>query len=177
MWKQSCGDWRGSQLRKHGQSRSVKWQKRNLHLFQLSSRWIHAANRWIPYPSISTKKQQPKQVPLVRTKAFDQWHIFAFRVRFLWTPALSWIRICVNMSVECVNSTTEGFCSENVGCALLMPFCVVSAKVSLNEKLQKITTQVSWCVFAFVWCDVIQPGYHKNNDLFEKIDHIYSYEH
>lgn len=124
MWKQSCGDWRGSQLRKHGQSRSVKWQKRNLHLFQLSSRWIHAANRWIPYPSISTKKEQPKQVPPLRTEAFDQWHIFAFRVRFLWTPALSWIRICVNMSVECVNSTTEGFCSENVGCALLMTFCV-----------------------------------------------------
>lgn len=125
MWKQSCGDWRGGQLRKHNQSCSVKWQKRNLHLFQLSSRWIHAANRWIPYPSISAEKEQPKQVPSLRTEAFDHCHIFAFRVRFHWIPALLWIRICVNTSVECVNSTTKEFCSGKMGCALLMTFCVV----------------------------------------------------
>lgn len=155
MWKQSCGDWRGDQLRKHGQSSSVKWQKRNLHLLQLS-RWIHAANRWIPYPSISAKKEQPKQVPSLRTEAFDQWHIFAFRVRFHWTPALSWIRICVNTSVECVNSTSEEFCSGNMGCALLMTFCVVWKWAWGSDWMKSCKRwRCKSTRFAFVWCNVI----------------------
>lgn len=127
MWKQSCGDWHGDQLRKHSPSRSVKWQKRSLHLFQLSSRWIHAANRWVCYPSISTekKKSNPNKFLHSQTEAFDQGHIFAFRVRFPQTSVLSWIRICVNRSEECVNGTTEEFCSENMRCVLLMTCCVV----------------------------------------------------
>lgn len=161
MWKQRCGDWCGSQLRKHGQSCSVKWQKRNLHLFQLSSRWIHAANRWIPYPSISAKKEQPKQVSSLCTDAFDQWHIFAFRVRFHWSPAS--IRICVNTSVECVNSATKEFCSRNMGCALLMGFCVVwkRAQGSIWMKSCK-RWRLKW-VGMFCFCVVwfIQPEYRK----------------
>lgn len=151
MWKQSCGDWCGDQLRKHGRSRRVKWQKRSLHLFQLSSRWIHGATRWICYPK---KKSNPNKFLHSKPEAFDQWHIFAFRVRFLWTPALSWIRICVNTSEECVDSTTKEFCSGNMGCVLLMTCCVVwkwargSDWMKSHERWRR-----KW--FAFVWCDVI----------------------
>lgn len=155
MWKQSCGDWCGDQLRKHAWSRSVKWQKRSLHLSQLSSRWIHAANRWIRYPK---KNSNPNKFLHSETDAFDQRHIFAFRVRCLWTPALSWIRICVNTSKECVNSTTKEFCSGNMGCALLMTCVVWKWACSDWTKSCKRwgCKWVSVSPFCVVWCHSVR---------------------
>lgn len=61
-------------------------------------------------------KPQPKQVSLLSTEAFDQRHIFGFRVRLLWTPVRTWNHICINMPrEECVKNATTEFCSRNMG--------------------------------------------------------------
>lgn len=53
----------------------------------------------------------------------------------------------------------------------------MSAKVSLNEKLQKITTQVSWCVLLLCGVMSFSQNTRKITTYLKKIDHIYSYEH
>lgn len=89
------------------------------------------------------KKSNPNKFLYSEPEAFDQLHIFAFRVRFLWTPALSWICICVNTSEECVDSTTKDFCSGMCFLNVLLCGLKMSKGVWLNEKSQKMTTQVS----------------------------------
>lgn len=62
------------------------------------------------------KKDNQNKCLCFSTEAFDQQHIFGFRVGLLWTPERAWDRICINTArEECVNNATKEFCSRKVG--------------------------------------------------------------
>lgn len=117
MWKQSSGCWRGDQLSKRWWGSSVGWQRREAYTCPSVDQGgsMRPTDGYVTlYPH--RKKNNQNKCLCSSAEAFDQQHIFGFRVGLLWTPEPTWNRICINTAgEECVNNATKEFCSRNVG--------------------------------------------------------------